>query len=139
MGIDLNDPKLYESHALSQSLAFFERHLLKYNALSPEGLETHFSDLCSDFTRSHSEKIQSWRKHRCEVCDQELNGDKQLQEHLQTRKHKNAVHRQWKLEHPEAHQAHLQAKHEAKLKVKAEAVTSQEASDETNFGIGDFE
>lgn len=42
-------------------------------------------------------KVESWTKRVCEDCDgKELNGEKQWQEHLKTRKHKNAVHRKRK-------------------------------------------
>lgn len=44
--------------------------------------------------------MQTWEKYHCELCEQELNGKKQWDEHLQTRKHKNKVHKKYKQDHP---------------------------------------
>ena len=35
------------------------------------------------------DKLSKWTKVICEKCNQELNGEKQWEEHLKTRKHKN--------------------------------------------------
>ena len=44
--------------------------------------------------------MQQWEKKLCELCSQELNGAKQWEEHVQTRKHKNKVHQKYKLDNP---------------------------------------
>jgi len=55
---------------------------------------------------------------------QELNGAKQWQEHLATRKHKNAVHRQWKKDNKQCDKK--------EVKTKIEEVKSEEDSQAVN-------
>lgn len=45
--------------------------------------------------------MQNWEKYNCELCGQELNGKKQWEEHIQTRKHKNKVHKKYKQDNPQ--------------------------------------
>jgi hypothetical protein len=52
--------------------------------------------MCLSWQEEKAEKIGTWLKYKCEACEQELNGDKQWKEHLATRKHKNAMHREHK-------------------------------------------
>ena len=101
MTIDLDDPKLYEQVAFQTSLQFIETHLKHFSDLSNESLEALKSSLCQEYATNKALKIQNWEKYNCELCGQELNGKKQWEEHIQTRKHKNKVHKKYKEDNPQ--------------------------------------
>ncbi len=100
LAIDLDDPKLYEQLAFNTSLDFIEKHLHLYASLSSDALDHLKTTLCNDYAATKALKMQTWEKYICELCVQELNGKKQWEEHLQTRKHKNKVHKRYKQENP---------------------------------------
>ena len=102
MTIDLDDPKLYEQVAFQTSLQFIETHFNRYAALNQESLDSLKSTLCQEYATNKALKMQTWEKYNCELCGQELNGKKQWEEHVQTRKHKNKVHKKYKQDNPQA-------------------------------------
>ncbi|TNV79078.1 hypothetical protein FGO68_gene8325 [Halteria grandinella] len=99
--IDLDNPKDYESVALSKALERSKELFEIWGKSADYEIWQMLSQIAEYDKGIKSEKMQGWTKKRCEYCSQELNGEKQWQEHIQTRKHKNNVHRQWKLDNPE--------------------------------------
>lgn len=99
--IDLDDPKFYEEVALNKALEHFTSSIQRYQKATTEQVLAELSDICLGFTKKRAEKIDTWQKYHCEACDQELNGEKQWQEHTATRKHKNTMHRQYKASQPQ--------------------------------------
>jgi hypothetical protein len=67
-----------------------------YESSTEEELRERLSAMCLSWQEERAEKLGTWQKYKCEACEQELNGDKQWKEHLATRKHKNAKHRECK-------------------------------------------
>ena len=87
--IELDDPHQYEEKALSMALAFFKDRSAYFEGIS--NLSEFLATYCLGQSASKAAKIQQWAKVKCEACQQELNGEKQWQEHVKTRKHKNKV------------------------------------------------
>lgn len=55
-----------------------------------------------EYCQEKAEKLNKWQKYHCDLCQQELNGDKQWSEHVATRKHKSRVCKKWKQDNPSA-------------------------------------
>eukprot|EP00347_Sterkiella_histriomuscorum_P023170 403335685 len=87
--INLNDPKQYEEIALNKALEFIDIQVKRFSQFSEEFVQEFKQSYCNESSMNKKERLLNWKKVYCEKCNQELNGQKQWQEHIQTRKHKN--------------------------------------------------
>ncbi len=87
----LIDPKLYEQVALEKALEFYGKLKDFYKSQSQAEMIDFLGSYCNSFMEKRSMKKNEWRKFECEACKQELNGQKQWDEHVKTRKHKNRI------------------------------------------------
>jgi hypothetical protein len=63
-------------------------------------LKTDFASFQRDYCLLHAkhqqDKMKNWKKTYCELCNQELNGEQQWEEHKKTKKHKGLAKRREK-------------------------------------------
>jgi len=85
----------YESEAKSKAIAHTNDIIHYYDTLKTD-LTTFQQDYCLLHLKHQQDKMKNWKKTYCELCNQELNGEQQWEEHRKTKKHKNLAKRREK-------------------------------------------